>query len=508
MDDYLLNVRGLEPVGQTVNVSSITAFKSMIDETWTEPIKATTCIGRKYRNIINSVIRDFMKAYPKMDQNKKSPIDAPMQWLTPYYISKNEYYKTMLAYDNGLLNTRFKTLNVYMITTVGQYILYIVFCIISGKNHDGSPYIYDTEITSNDKQLIYDRIKFSCKQILEDQLIIALRLKNKFMFIGSPMYLWFNVNGAEIYNEIYNKSGGNAYPNREIGRLIYAFIHYTSISGRFLNNFALIKFTYLGEAWTFSMSIPEYIFYGLGYSVFDIFEKFSDDAILVYIRTNDKDGYDYVEFNNKGKHQVLEDKPDNDELVHGVRLINDDMETRYIHFGFRNMMIISDNCADIQSSAENATDIGHHKDSKINIEEEDDDDSIPEPDDGADDYDNTDPTPIPKPKPRPPFPRPNGYPGPSVHPELHKIEKPDPDKKDSDRVKLDNSILNTLDHNLNIIGQYCCDTDAVDRLEHHIETLGQYAVILSRKINMQSLMFPWPMPTVHSHAIDGSIPPH
>nr|AAA48323.1 unknown reading frame [Vaccinia virus]CAA40576.1 unnamed protein product [Vaccinia virus] len=194
---------GIVPTVQDVNVASITAFKSMIDETWDKKIEANTCISRKHRNIIHEVIRDFMKAYPKMDENRKSPLGAPMQWLTQYYILKNEYYKTMLAYDNGSLNTKFKTLNIYMITNVGQYILYIVFCIISGKNHDGTPYIYDSEITSNDKNFINERIKYACKQILHGQLTIALRIRNKFMFIGSPMYLWFNVNGSQVYHDIY-----------------------------------------------------------------------------------------------------------------------------------------------------------------------------------------------------------------------------------------------------------------------------------------------------------------
>ncbi|AGJ91341.1 P4c [Vaccinia virus] len=487
---------GIVPTVQDVNVASITAFKSMIDETWDKKIEANTCISRKHRNIIHEVIRDFMKAYPKMDENKKSPLGAPMQWLTQYYILKNEYHKTMLAYDNGSLNTKFKTLNIYMITNVGQYILYIVFCIISGKNHDGTPYIYDSEITSNDKNLINERIKYACKQILHGQLTIALRIRNKFMFIGSPMYLWFNVNGSQVYHDIYDRNAG--FHNKEIGRLLYAFMYYLSISGRFLNDFALLKFTYLGESWTFSLSVPEYILYGLGYSVFDTIEKFSNDAILVYIRTNNRNGYDYVEFNKKGIAKVTEAKPDNDKRIHAIRLINDSSDVQRIHFGFRNMVIINNECANIQSSAENATDTGHHQDSKINIEVEDDDDVIDD-----DDY-NPKPTPIPEPHPRPPFPRHEYH----KRPKLLPVEEPDPVKKDADRIRLDNHILNTLDHNLNFIGHYCCDTAAVDRLEHHIETLGQYAVILARKINMQTLLFPWPLPTVHPHAIDGSIPPH
>ncbi|AGJ92156.1 P4c [Vaccinia virus] len=275
-------------------------------------------------------------------------------------------------------------------------------------------------------------------------------------------------------------------------------MYYLSISGRFLNDFALLKFTYLGESWTFSLSVPEYILYGLGYSVFDTIEKFSNDAILVYIRTNNRNGYDYVEFNKKGIAKVTEAKPDNDKRIHAIRLINDSSDVQRIHFGFRNMVIINNECANIQSSAENATDTGHHQDSKINIEVEDDDDVIDD-----DDY-NPKPTPIPEPHPRPPFPRHEYH----KRPKLLPVEEPDPVKKDADRIRLDNHILNTLDHNLNFIGHYCCDTAAVDRLEHHIETLGQYAVILARKINMQTLLFPWPLPTVHPHAIDGSIPPH
>ncbi|UPV00396.1 P4c precursor (Cop-A26L) [Cowpox virus] len=495
----------VQPV-QDVNVASITAFKTMIDETWDKKIEENTCIGRKHRNIIHEVIRDFMKSYPKMDETRKSPLGAPMQWLTQYYILKNEYHKTMVAYDNGSLNTKFKTLNIYMITTVGQYILYIVFCIISGKNHDGTPYIYDTEITSNDKSLINERIKYACKQILQDQLTMALRIRNKFMFIGSPMYLWFNVNGSQIYREVYKPTANSQ--NKDIGSLLYAFMYYLSISGRYLNDFALLKFTYLGESWTFSLSVPEYILYGLGYSVFDTIEKFSDDAILVYIRTNNKNGYDYVEFNKKGIAKVTEAKPDNDKRIHAIRLINDSTDVQHIHFGFRNMVIINNECANIQSSAEDATDTGHHQDSKINIEVEDDDDDDDDVDDDDYDYDydyNVEPTPIPKPNPRPPFPRHNGY---HKRPNLLPVETPDPVKKDADRIRLNNHILNTLDHNLNSIGRYCCDTESVDRLEHHIETLGQYAVILARKINIQTLLFPWPLPTVHPHAIDGSIPPH
>ncbi|AUL80607.1 hypothetical protein [Vaccinia virus] len=80
----------------------------------------------------------------------------------------------MVTYDNGSLNTKFKTFIIYMIANVGQYILYIVFCIISGKNHDGTPYIYDSEITNYDKNFINERIKYACKPILHGQLRIAL----------------------------------------------------------------------------------------------------------------------------------------------------------------------------------------------------------------------------------------------------------------------------------------------------------------------------------------------
>ncbi|AUO38447.1 hypothetical protein 44.1rMVA_135 [Vaccinia virus] len=93
-----------------------------------------------------------------------------------------------------------------------------------------------------------------------------------------------------------------------------------------MNDFALLKFTYLGESWTFSLSVPEYILYGLGYSVFDTIEKFSNDAILVYIRTNNRNGYDYVEFNKKGIAKVTEAKPDNDKRIHAIRRMKAERE--------------------------------------------------------------------------------------------------------------------------------------------------------------------------------------
>ncbi|AAF34030.1 TA34L [Vaccinia virus Tian Tan] len=57
-------------------------------------------------------------------------------------------------------------------------------------------------------------------------------------------------------------------------------MYYLSISGRFLNDFALLKFTYLGESWTFSLSVPEYILYGLGIFCFRILLK--NLAMMLY----------------------------------------------------------------------------------------------------------------------------------------------------------------------------------------------------------------------------------
>ncbi|AUL80304.1 hypothetical protein [Vaccinia virus] len=64
MANFINLWNGIVPTVQDVNVTSITAFKSMIDETWDKKTEANTSISRKHRNSIHEVIRDFMKAYP------------------------------------------------------------------------------------------------------------------------------------------------------------------------------------------------------------------------------------------------------------------------------------------------------------------------------------------------------------------------------------------------------------------------------------------------------------
>lgn len=47
---------GIVPTVQDVNVASITAFKSMIDETWDKKIEANTCISRNIETLFTKLL--------------------------------------------------------------------------------------------------------------------------------------------------------------------------------------------------------------------------------------------------------------------------------------------------------------------------------------------------------------------------------------------------------------------------------------------------------------------
>ncbi|AST09539.1 p4c precursor [NY_014 poxvirus] len=498
--------RSESPIKKDNESPSIKLFNDMINELWGKNIEVNTCLSRKHRNIIRKVIRDFMASYPKMDDDMKSPMNVPMQWITEYYIKKNNYQKSMMNYNNKSLYNRYIAIKFDNIKTVGEFVLFKIFNVLSGKNNDGTPYMYDVEIKSKDNH-VYERLFYACKQYLIDQIRITSKYKNKYLFVASPMYLWVNINISKMRQEIdqlrlytYNT-----------GLTIAGFLSYMSQTSRELTTEYKLTFTYMGEKWDFGRSISETILYGLSYTVFDDIHTHHSEYIHVYFSTRDDvpGGYKFAIYNKKGKIIIPIDEPSIEKQAYAVRMpVGNDDDKKFEHYGFRNYLLIPEDCEKIQPVISYATDTGHHLDEEIfryDDNDEDEDDEDEDDDNNYNDFNNITPTPIPNPRPRPPFPRPPGY---INRPPLIPVPKPNPNGTDAERVALNNRIINILDRNLNILGSYCCDIKSVKRLQYHIETLGQYALILTRKINIQSLLFPWPLARIHPHAIDGSIPPH
>ncbi|AEN03719.1 p4c precursor [Yokapox virus] len=489
---------------------SIKLFSNMISELWTKKIEQNTCISRKYRNIIRIVIRDFMASYPKMDEDKKSPINAPMQWVTDYYIKKNSYRNAMMEYNNKYLQNLYNSITLLNINTVGEFILFNVFNLLNARNSDKTPYLYDTQITDNDDS-IRETFVTTCVKIFTDQLNIINMHNNKYLFVTVPMYLWYNVSPLEVQQKLKDLK---LFKNN-IGLTIYGFFMYMGKISRYLTTSYKLILSYLGEKWEFGRSVSETILYGLGYTVFDNLYAYTNQYIDVYfsMRENVIGGYNFAIYYIRGN--ILLPINESDIPIeyrsYAIKIATSNYDdTRFAYFSNRNYLLTMDDCTKIEAIPSESTNDGHHLDKYIHRDYGNEDEQHLGNEDeqhlGNNSYDNIKPTPILKPMPRPPFPRQYDYI--NERSILLPIPKTNPNGTYIERMEINNKIIDILDNNLNRLGSYCCDHDSVNRLQNHIETLGQYSLILARKVNIQSLLIPWPLVKINHHSINGTIPPH
>ncbi|ASK51324.1 P4c precursor [Eptesipox virus] len=497
---------------------------------------STICINRRQRNIIRDVFRSYMLAKPSLTEEEKKKLltddktntykpyidTAPLQWVTESFINSNTFYAKLKKEkykknknENGnieeTLEECYKNIKktnkidnaavfpkppVYYDTfnkleTLGQFILFFVFDIIEARKFRES---ISTRYNNNKPITLPVRFKYACEQYLLNQIKVCDKLKSKNLFIGLPMYYWFEINPADVTLIVNNITSHYKY-----GKQVKMFMRYLSSNGRkyISTTIGKVSLTFLDETWDFHHSVPEIVLFGLSYSVYDHLVKYGKDKLEVFIMEKNKnnkhkDGYKfitvsknyegYVEMPYKKavEHEVINEDIDsrtlnNDvlmllaadilqkaELAEAIRIIksSDTPNHHHIHYAKRGILLAAKECKDLEDSPVDANDDGNDKDTSLLTV----DSFIYMP-----------------------------------------IFYPHKDKSTNIRIHLDREIVRRLEDRYNKLSKLCCYTDIVKSLEHNFETMRQYAIILSKKADFQT--YTHNDISIPIHSIDYTYPP-
>ncbi|QDJ95054.1 P4c precursor [Hypsugopox virus] len=499
---------------------------------------STICINRRQRNIIKDVFRYYMMSKPSLTQKEKDELlkknnnvsyygthinDAPLQWVLESFINNNEFYKKLKKekykkskngngkMEEEMLETRFKQIkkdnninnaNVWpkpssysdtfnKMETLGEFILFFVFDIIEARKfNEGISTKYN-----NGKPLdLPIRFKYACEQYLYNQIRACNKLKAKNLFIGLPMYYWYQVNPAEVQVILSTLS------HYKYAKQIDMFLRYLSSNGRHFISTTVgkVSLTFLDEEWDFHHSVPEMVLFGLSYSVYDHLVKYGKDKLEVFImeknkNSKHKDGYKYITVSNiyEGyvempykkavEHEVINEDVDehslrNNELIlkvaedvlekaemsEAIRIIksSDTPDHHHSYYAKRGILLAANECKNLEDSAVDANDDGNEKDTSLLI----------------------------------------------VDPFIYMpMFYPHKDKPTNIRIHLDREIVRRLEDRYNKLNKYCCNDEKVKALEHNFETMRQYAIVLSKKVDYQT--FTHNNVTIPIHSIDHTYPP-
>lgn len=479
-------------------MKSIQAFGLMVENLWRKPLSERSCLSRAERKCIRNVIRDYMRSVEPLS----SPSGMPVQWLLEECRDQNPYFQRLIQYDKGIFLSRLSELRAYYnVETVGQYVLFMVFCILRVEFLHGSEFV-GLDVNSSRQELRH-RLTHAFVSLLTYGTYINHYENSAYMFIGAPMYWAQYVDYYWAYKHLYENAFVELLPSTKMYRAYFEYVRATIRHTGSEVRSVMLRFC--GETWAFSLSAPEFILEALCYTVADTLEKTDDSRVLLYVEelhSYDSEptylyhelGSTFREVLNSGvpgtRHVQLATHRDISAI--SIEHANGRLDNRDWYFPVYKLVTPS-LCGQqlvlqqyVQPEpARRAVQI----DLKVTASTEKEEGESGLPDDE--------------------FPE-ETFPG---SPELPEDEPPSrrvPDDfyipdSEQQRVQIIQRQIRWLEHYLRNASKCCHENSRIEsRLRHHLETMRQYSVLLSRKTDIQSGLVTevWPSP----HAVDGSWP--
>ncbi|ASC55544.1 A-type inclusion protein-like protein [Seal parapoxvirus] len=268
----------------------IEKFKTHIHLNWAKPLNAQTCIPREIRKLVRDILREYIKQAPAIKGS--NPSGRPLNLFYKPYVDQNPVYQKLFENNVWLLESAKSIRDFADMTTVGRFLLTVVYRIMIGGVSNGET-IMDNYDQSADKVAIDTQMDYFCYNFMWYMGSIAVYFKNKSLFFGIPMYWWRKEqnddNIIKKLDEYFRDEDQQEYAKGAIAFVRYISDTYDQMGDNKLVPHVSVSFS--NHTTEFLSTVPEFILDGLCYAVWDTIAKYGTTFNLdVFLTLNKYNG--------------------------------------------------------------------------------------------------------------------------------------------------------------------------------------------------------------------------
>ncbi|WZD65322.1 A-type inclusion protein [Pseudocowpox virus] len=249
-------------------------FRTFVSANWYQKLNSQTCIPIEIRKLVRNLLREYIKHAPPMsDVHKKT--NKPLNLFMTEYVNKNPVYNELFKNNVWLYEGAMSIKTFTDMSTVGRFLLMVVYRIMSGTTDDG--HIMDGRDATN-PTYIDIQMDYFCYLFLWYMGSISHYYSNKSLVFGIPMYWW---RGDGLMQNVYTKldnyfnnelKDSNKFSNGAVTFARYMANIYDKI-GNDTKNMPHINIAFDAFNTNFIYSVPEFMLDGLCYTVYDKITK-------------------------------------------------------------------------------------------------------------------------------------------------------------------------------------------------------------------------------------------
>ncbi|AIO03569.1 A-type inclusion protein [Orf virus] len=248
----------------------VSDFTTFINANWTKPLNNRSCIPRRTRKVVRDLLREYIKQAPPIQGD--NPSSLPVNLFLKSYVDINPVYKSIFENNIWLLESAQNIRTFENITTVGRFLLMVVYRIMSGGIGEGKT-IMDNYSQQTSKPVLNTQMDYFCYNFMWHVASVANYYKNKSLVIGLPMYWWRDDQNQLFVLEQLKKD----FPDIDMpdARGAIDFVQYmTDVYDKKYEAQPRVNISFDKFNTNFVVSVPEFIMDGLCYTSWDKITKY------------------------------------------------------------------------------------------------------------------------------------------------------------------------------------------------------------------------------------------